>query len=427
MSFRWIPAALIALSTLAGCSTASFSPGSSIPPGHDTKIQIEQSQPPSAWAQFTLPSSQAEPFGIALGSDKNVWFAESGVDKIGRITPQGVITEFVLPSGVSPTSVAKSKSGKIWFTATGAGGRGIVGSISTAGIVKSYDTPTAASGPFGIAPGSDGNMWFTEKASSAVGVVTLTGAITEYPTISPNAAPAGIWTGSDGALWFAEPGAARIGRVTTSGSLSEFAGPAQPTFVTLGQDHNVWFTDPPNHSVGRITPAGVVTEYAISSGAEPNGITTTGGDIWYIDQAAVALQNITTSKHLFSGAFSIPGTAPSPQLLTFGADGNVWFTEPGADAIGVYDLHPLTATPSTIDFTAAGQTQSFAVSEVGYSGLFSVSGCPSQVSTVSPDDESTSFTVTAVAAGSCTLTVSDSQFNSTPIAVTVTTTDFGIQ
>lgn len=59
------------------------------------------------------------PFAITLGPDGNLWFTELDARKIGRITPEGVMTEFVIPSGASPGSIAAGKDGNLWFTAAG--------------------------------------------------------------------------------------------------------------------------------------------------------------------------------------------------------------------------------------------------------------------------------------------------------------------
>lgn len=39
------------------------------------------------------------PDGITAGPDGNVWFIENNVSKIGRITPEGQVTEVALPIG----------------------------------------------------------------------------------------------------------------------------------------------------------------------------------------------------------------------------------------------------------------------------------------------------------------------------------------
>ena len=46
-------------------------------------------------------SAKAEPFSITAGPDGNLWFTEWGANRIGRITPSGVVTEF--SAGISAT------------------------------------------------------------------------------------------------------------------------------------------------------------------------------------------------------------------------------------------------------------------------------------------------------------------------------------
>jgi hypothetical protein len=52
-----------------------------------------------AWAQVVTEfssgmSAGAVPNGIAAGPDGNLWFADNGANKIGKITTAGVITEY---------------------------------------------------------------------------------------------------------------------------------------------------------------------------------------------------------------------------------------------------------------------------------------------------------------------------------------------
>ncbi|HYK84752.1 MAG TPA: Virginiamycin B lyase, partial [Ktedonobacteraceae bacterium] len=48
------------------------------------------------------------------------WFIEQSEDKIGRITPSGVITEFPLPtSGSSPAEITSGPGHNLWFTESG--------------------------------------------------------------------------------------------------------------------------------------------------------------------------------------------------------------------------------------------------------------------------------------------------------------------
>jgi len=56
-------------------------------------------------------------------------------------------------------------------------------------------------GPYGIAAGPDGNLWFTEQSGNRIGRITPGGVITEFSTgISAYAGPSYIATGPDGNL-----------------------------------------------------------------------------------------------------------------------------------------------------------------------------------------------------------------------------------
>src|ERR1700704_4075219 len=49
--------------------------------------------------EFLIPTPNSITTEITRGSDGNLWFFENGGNKIGRITPQGRITEFLAPAG----------------------------------------------------------------------------------------------------------------------------------------------------------------------------------------------------------------------------------------------------------------------------------------------------------------------------------------
>jgi len=48
--------------------------------------------------EFPIPSVPGSPLGIAEGPDGNMWFTEQLPNKIGRITPDGRITEYPIPT-----------------------------------------------------------------------------------------------------------------------------------------------------------------------------------------------------------------------------------------------------------------------------------------------------------------------------------------
>src|SRR5262245_60259804 len=56
--------------------------------------------------EFPLPDTLTpRPEGITRGPDGNLWFAETLADRIGRITPSGVVTQFSLPFLSEPAEI----------------------------------------------------------------------------------------------------------------------------------------------------------------------------------------------------------------------------------------------------------------------------------------------------------------------------------
>jgi virginiamycin B lyase len=307
------------------------------------------------------------PWAIAAGPDGALWFTAAN---IGRITTAGTITWFVL-SG-DPTPLAKGTTagpdGALWFTDYMGG---MIGRITTNGISTeysffsggpcfSYPGPGSGTCPVGITAGPDGALWFTTVAQigqcSGIGRITTAGfgdtSCYQMPLpVSTN--PEGITTGPDGAIWFTEY-TGKIGRITTSGALTEYPVNGSPSGITAGPDGALWFTDPAGNGIGRITTSGISTEYAIPTpNSGPSGITAgPDGAIWFTESASNKIGRITTAGVITE--FPIPTADSDPQGITTGPDGALWFTESGSYKIGQVVLTP--PTPPSVSCTATPNT-----------------------------------------------------------------------
>ena len=51
---------------------------------------------------FPVPTPDATPLGLTLGSDGALWFTERSADQIGRMTLDGAFREWSLDSGLLP-------------------------------------------------------------------------------------------------------------------------------------------------------------------------------------------------------------------------------------------------------------------------------------------------------------------------------------
>ncbi len=150
------------------------------------------------------------PQGITAGPDGNLWFTEALGNRIGRMTPAGEITEFNLPAPDSwPYEITTGPDGNLWFTEQA----GKIGRITTDGVVTEF--LSGLNFPAGIATGSDGNLWFLEGGANKVWRLTTDGAGTSYPIPTSGSGAFLITSGPDGALWFTEYDAGKIGRITT--------------------------------------------------------------------------------------------------------------------------------------------------------------------------------------------------------------------
>src|SRR6185312_16019385 len=49
-------------------------------------------------SEFRIPTPNSLPIAMAKGSDGNFWFTEQTGNRIGRITPQGNVIEFPVPT-----------------------------------------------------------------------------------------------------------------------------------------------------------------------------------------------------------------------------------------------------------------------------------------------------------------------------------------
>ncbi|MDQ3680440.1 MAG: hypothetical protein M3378_07845 [Actinomycetota bacterium] len=318
--------------------------------------------------EFPVPTPASEPAGIARGSDNNLWFTESAGNKIGRITPAGVITEFPLGDDAFPVGITAGPDGALWFTdesdrigrittdgavtwfptptkggvphgiVTGPDGalwfsylfRDLIGRVTTAGEFTEHPIPTFRAEVHSITVGSDGALWFTEFRGNKIGRITTAGVITEFPIPTPDSRPHGIVAGPDGALWFTEQGGNKIGRITTSGVFSEYPLPnpgSGPHEIAVGEDGNLWFTEILGNRIGRITTAGVITEFPIPTPDSGAGYIVAGPDgaMWFHERRANQIGRISIERPRYSewsaatNAEAVPGTSAS--LNTPFADG----------------------------------------------------------------------------------------------------------
>ena len=171
------------------------------------------------------------------------------------------ITEFHVSNVGVPQGITAGSDGNLWFTDRA----GLIVKMPTAGKFTTFNIPRSNGSTDDITTGPDGNLWFTVDGSNAsrIGRITPSGTITLFPFPSPENSDylylSGITKGPDGNLWFTyqdfTTNANAIGRITTGGTINLFLTPTAnsgPTDITSGPDGNLWFTEAVGN-IGRIT------------------------------------------------------------------------------------------------------------------------------------------------------------------------------
>jgi streptogramin lyase len=272
-------------------------------------------------------------WGITSGPDGNLWFTEEMGNAVGRVTPGAVITEFTagFPTG-NPRGIVTGPDGNLWVAQ--AGGAGAIARVTKDGVVTEFPVPTAGD-PNDVAVGPDGNVWYVDPVANVIGRITPEGSITEFTNgLSDGAEPTAIAKGSDGKLWFTEQAAGKIGRITTAGVITEFSsgisGSSEPADIAAGPDGNLWFTmaaDP--GGIGRITPTGDVMEFSdgLTMNSSPLGIAAgPDGALWFTESASPGrIGRITTQGGITEYSAGLVAIS-NPWFIAAGPDGNMWFT-----------------------------------------------------------------------------------------------------
>jgi virginiamycin B lyase len=236
-------------------------------------VRLPRGGPPEL---HELGNPAARPSLLALGTDGAVWVTRGGDDRIDRIAADGTRRSFPVPAGAGPYGIACGADGDIWFTAIGASQpSGAVGRLAPDGAVTLTPVPGDSGMPAMITAGPDDALWFTLNRNAALGRVDSAGAITLHPLPDPGCGPVGI-AGDGSALWFAEIGAGRVGRLVPGGSLQEFDLPdraARPHAVAPDDAGGCWVTLWAESAVAHLDERGtVLAVHRLGAGAEPHGV-----------------------------------------------------------------------------------------------------------------------------------------------------------
>jgi streptogramin lyase len=289
--------------------------------------------------EYPVLTANIHPRAITLGPDGNMWVTEDG--KVAKVTTAGVVTEYPIPSGSISYGITAGWDGFLWLTEYG----GQLAKLTTAGSFNGEFAILASANPTAITVGPDGNLYVLEANTNAnkVAKVSPVGTIIAQYSVPTTPSPGnpqgnlwGIALGSDNNLWFTETTAHKVAKVTIDGVFTEYPVPSggSPFGITLGPDGNLWVTEQGTNKIASVTTSGVFTEYSIpTASSTPAGITQgPDGNLWFTEQDANKVASVTTAGGFTE--YTIPTATSAPWGIALGNDGSLWFAEQTGNKVG---------------------------------------------------------------------------------------------
>ena len=265
-----------------------------------------------AFQVFTIPTTGATPDGIAVFNrpyTTEVWFAESGADRIGHLIYTGTtdynLQEYELPAGSRPLNVVVDNAGIAWFTENG---RNQIGRIDGAtGITHEFVISTTTVAPMDLDIAPDGSVWFTERGTDHIGQLIITDT-TDYevreffvlPVGWSDAGLSGILVENDDRIWAVLSDYDRLARLK----------PSVP-------------------QVDRTPPLPTTPGYPLMLVADPDGVR-----MWFTELYGNHISIVFGSTNEFGLRYTVPTTNSRPYDLDVDSTGAVWFSEQLGGKIG---------------------------------------------------------------------------------------------
>lgn len=289
---------------------------------------------------------------IAPDSSGNMWFTDAATPAIGRIAPDGTVTEFTsgLMPGAHPYSIVAGAGGTMWFSDSS----GVaIGEVTAQGAITEYDASQYSnSKALGIAVGTQNEPWIVGFGSQPLlAHLTASGAfnVQLLPVLMTPGGPLASDAGGDlfflmqdkktrGNLMERPAHSARLLRkpLHMVAAFTPCCPNVAPKSVAVGSDGVLWFTtlgyvhgNSTANYLGTLRNGKVVLvrirTKGLSEGAYPSGLAAAANGLWmtggnpFNDDGAlwhVAASGKQTSYDL----------THNPLAIAVDGSGNPWFT-----------------------------------------------------------------------------------------------------
>ncbi len=268
-------------------------------------------------AQLSGPSS------VTVDGAGNLYIADTGNQRVRRVTPDGKIAAATNLGLLSPVYAIPDGSGNLYIADAGAG------KILTAG---SNGVPatlmTGLSSPRGLALDSQGNLYYTEAGAARVSRRSPSGTVTSIG--AGWNIPRGVAVDSNGNVYVADTGLQQVLEVGTNGGVTVIAGTGSAGFsgdggnaaaaqlgfpwdVAVNASGVVAVADLDNNRVRDLTPPP-----APPAGTQPPSGTPVPGNVTIVNAASLAPGPVAAGMLLWIGGTGISPAQIPDSAIAFG-------------------------------------------------------------------------------------------------------------
>jgi virginiamycin B lyase len=298
------------------------------------KIYLYKVSPPDAG--LMLP---------AVDRQGNIWFGGMASNHLARLEPlTGKITAWTPPGGEEGImGIAIDALGNIWFAEQNANYIGYFDPARQTFSIFSLGSGTSHRvGLEDLQFDASGKLWFTETVAGRIGRLDpASGDIQTWalPTSSSDTAfyPFGLAVTHDGQIWFGTFQGGVVGHLdprTGRILLYHLANPGEQVYsMAVDAQGHIWFTELQFGKLGMIDAStGKVTELhvptALGNPEDLHSILVANGDIWFTSSGANALVRYSPDDGAFT-FFQLPVPGSIPFGLVLASTGTLWFTAGG--------------------------------------------------------------------------------------------------
>ena len=350
--------------------------------------------------RWAIPTPNSLPYGIGIGPDGKVYFAEFNGNKIGQLDPlANEIRERSVSGG--PYGLVVSPTGSLFYTLSSA--NAVETLVFTGGSGRwALPTPGATPQALVAAPTGPGqvNLWLAERDGGKIArfapsqiLVTLPLIITPPTAVMPTTSqipgvatsvlpelhpgnpmlpppiallmpssspPFTEWEGvggprltyrvavaPDGQIWFTQENSPLISLDPNSNTALYYGLPSgtRPLGIIVGPNGWVWFTDTSRPAIGVLDPnTGDVRLWRIPGGSQPFELVRDSvGNIWFTDRSANAIGYLSPTRNEI--VMYPLGPNVHPVFLLLDSEERVWFTAERGNYVGRLAIVPVLGPP----------------------------------------------------------------------------------